>query len=191
MLDLQAAKLGLKHVSEIHIVAVDNEVKEVIWKTEKNSTQSPTIIAVNIEKNTTQTTRIDWEYPYQSHFSLPKKYLYEPNAALMKSGKFDAISELFGVEKLHQHSHLFTAENLMEFPGRTFQIENIIPYQKKEIAQHIQQKKINVSTRNFPLKPDEIKKKHKISDGGNVYAFFTTNIENEKIVLLCTKIIYP
>jgi hypothetical protein len=191
MLDLQAAKLGLKHVSEIHIVAVDNEVKEVIWKTEKNSTQSPTIIAVNIEKNTTQTTRIDWEYPYQSHFSLPKKYLYEPNAALMKSGKFDAISELFGVEKLHQHSHLFTAENLIEFPGRIFQIENIIPYQKKEIAQHIQQKKINVSTRNFPLKPDEIKKKHKISDGGNVYAFFTTNIENEKIVLLCTKIIYP
>jgi hypothetical protein len=47
---------------------------------------------------------------------------------------------------------------------------------------------MNVSTRNFPIKPDEIKKKYKITDGGTIFAFFTTNLNNEKIVLLCTKI---
>jgi hypothetical protein len=59
---------------------------------------------------------------------------------------------------------------------------------ERENKQKIEKKKLNISTRNFPLKPDEIKKKHKISDGGNVFAFFTTTLENEKIVLLCTKI---
>jgi hypothetical protein len=47
---------------------------------------------------------------------------------------------------------------------------------------------MNVTTRNFPLKVEEIKKKHKISDGGTIFAFFTTNRNNEKIVLLCEKI---
>lgn len=188
MLDLHAGLLELKNVSEIHIVAVDNEVKEVLWKLEKNATQTPIVFAVNIEKGTTTTTKIDWNQSYQAQLSLPKKYLFEPNAALMKSGGFEAISELFGAGKLHLNTHLYTSEKLIDFPGRTFRIEQCVPYQKKEIAQLILQKKLNVSTRNFPLKPDEIKKKHKISDGGNLYAFFTTNVKNEKIVLLCTKI---
>lgn len=188
MLDLHAGLLELKNVTEIHIVAIDNEVKEVIWKIEKNTTQAPIVVAVNIEKGATIKTTIDWNQSHHTPFSLPKKYLYEPNAALMKSGGFEAIPNLFGVEKLQQHTHLYTSENWIDFPGRIFMIKNSIPYQKKEIKQFIEKKKLNVSTRNFPLKPDEIKKKHKISDGGNVFAFFTTTLENEKIVLLCTKI---
>lgn len=188
MLDLHAGLLELDNVVEIHIVAVENEVKEVIWKLVKNATQTPIVVAVNIEKGTTTSTLIDWNQSYHAQFSLPKKYLYEPNAALMKSGGFEAISDMFGVDKLHQNSHLYTAEELIDFPGRIFIIENSIPYQKKEIKEFIEKKKLNVSTRNFPLKPDEIKKKHKIHDGGNQFAFFTTNLKNEKIVLLCTKI---
>lgn len=188
MLDLHAGLLELNNVVEIHIVAVENEVKEVIWKLVKNATQTPILVAVNIEKGTTTSTLIDWNQSYHAQFSLPKKYLYEPNAALMKSGGFEAISDMFGVDKLHQNSHLYTAEELIDFPGRIFIIENSIPYQKKEIKEFIEKKKLNVSTRNFPLKPDEIKKIHKIHDGGYQFAFFTTNLKNEKIVLLCTKI---
>ena len=92
------------------------------------------------------------------------------------------------MSKLHQHSHLYTTEEITAFPGRKFQIDAIIPFQKKEIAHYIQGKKMNVSTRNFPIKPEEIKKKYKIQDGGTVYAFFTTNLNNEKIILLCTKL---
>ena len=125
---------------------------------------------------------------YFATYSLPKKYLYEPNASLMKSGGFEAVSELFTIEKLHQHSHLYTSDELIDFPGRKFQIDSIVPFQKKDISQHIQGKKMNVSTRNFPIKPEEIKKKYKITDGGTVFAFFTTNMNNEKIILLCTKL---
>jgi hypothetical protein len=188
ILDLQAGLLELKNVAQIHIVAVDNEVKELLWKIEKNHNHSPEIIAVNIEKSTTSITKIESSKSYSARYSLPKKYLYEPNAALMKSGGFEAVSELFTVCKLHQHSHLYTTEEIIAFPGRKFQIDAMIPFQKKEIAQYIQNKKMNVSTRNFPIKPEEIKKKYKIQDGGTVFAFFTTNLNNEKIILLCTKL---
>jgi hypothetical protein len=186
ILDLQAGLLELKNVAQIHIVAVDNEVKELLWKIEKNFNESPEIIAVNLEKEKQTITKIESSKSYSARYSLPKNYLYEPNASLMKSGGFEAVSELFAVNKLHQHSHLYTAYEIIDFPGRKFQIDAVVPYQKKEIAQYIQNKKMNVSTRNFPIKPEEIKKKHKIQDGGTIYAFFTTNLNNEKIILLCT-----
>ena len=188
ILDLQAGLLELKNVAQIHIVAVDNEVKELLWKIEKNFNESPEIIAVNLEKEKQTITKIESSKSYSARYSLPKNYLYEPNASLMKSGGFEAVSELFAVNKLHQHSHLYTADKIIDFPGRKFQIDAVVPYQKKEIAQYIQNKKMNVSTRNFPIKPEEIKKKHKIQDGGTIYAFFTTNLNNEKIILLCTKL---
>ena len=188
ILDLHAGLLELKNVSEIHIVAVDNEVKELLWKIEKNFNKSPKIIAVNIEKEKQTITKIESSKSYFASYSLPKKYLYEPNASLMKSGGFEAVSDLFAVGKLHQHSHLYTSDKLIDFPGRKFQIDVIVPFQKKEISQFIQGKKMNVSTRNFAIKPEEIKKKYKITDGGTVFAFFTTNMNNEKIILLCTKL---
>jgi hypothetical protein len=188
ILDLHAGLLELKNVAEIHIVAVDNEVKELLWKIEKDFTESPEIIAVNIEKEKQTITRIESSRLYSARYSLPKKYLYEPNASLMKSGGFEAVSELFAIGKLHQHSHLYTSDEKLDFPGRKFQIDTIVPFQKKEISAYIQGKKMNVSTRNFPIKPEEIKKKYKIQDGGTIFAFFTTNMNNEKIILLCTKL---
>ena len=188
ILDLHAGLLELKNVSEIHIVAVENEVKELLWKIVKNFNESPEIFAVNLEKEKQTITKIESSKSYFVSYSLPKKYLYEPNASLMKSGRFEAVSELFAVGKLHQHSHLYTSDELIDFPGRKFQIDLIVPFQKKEITQHLQGKKMNVSTRNFPIKPEELKKKYKILDGGTIFAFFTTNLKNEKIIVLCTKI---
>ena len=188
ILDIQAGLIELKNVCEIHIVAVENEVKEVLWLLKKDFNDSPIIFAINIEKAQTTRSKIELTKQYQATFSLPKRYLYEPNASLMKSGGFEAISELFKVNKLHQHSHLYTSDEIKDFQGRRFEIIEQIPFQKKELKQYIQNQKMNVSTRNFPLKPEEIKKKYKIEDGGTLFAFFTTNFKNEKIVLLCNKI---
>lgn len=188
ILDLQAGLNELKNVASIHIVAVENEVKELLWEIKKSFTDSPKIIAVNIEKEQILSTAIELTKNYQATFSLPKKYLYEPNAALLKSGGFEAVSELFGLDKLHQHSHLYTTDAIKDFQGRRFEIKQEIPFQKNDLKKYVQNQKMNVTTRNFPLKVEDIKKKYKISDGGTLFAFFTTNLKNEKIVLLCTKI---
>ena len=188
ILDIQAGLNELKNVKKIHIVAVENEVKELLWEIEKNWNSIPVITTINFEKNKVFQNEIPLENNQTATYSLPKIYLYEPNAALMKSGRFEAISSIFSVDKLHQHSHLYTSDLLQSFSGRSFKIITTIPYQKNEIKAHLLNKKMNVTTRNFPLKVEEIKKKHKISDGGTVFAFFTTNLNNEKIVLLCEKI---
>ena len=188
ILDIQAGLNELKNVVEIHIIAVDNEVKELLWEIKKSYIDSPKINAVNIEKEQINSTSIEFFKNYKATFSLPKKYLYEPNVALLKSGGFEAISELFRLDKLHQHSHLYTSDEIIAFQGRRFEIIHVIPFQKKDLKNHVQNQKMNVTTRNFPLKVEELKKKYKISDGGTQFAFFTTNIKNEKIVLLCNKI---
>jgi hypothetical protein len=42
--------------------------------------------------------------------------------------------------------------------------------------------------RNFPETVETVRKKWKIKDGGDIYCFFTTDEENQKIVLLCKKL---
>jgi len=106
----------------------------------------------------------------------------------MKSGGFDVISKHFGIEKLQQHSHLYTSDHLVEFPGRVFEIENQLEYTKQNMKSFLEGKKANITTRNFPETVANIRKKWKIKDGGNQYCFCTTDINNHKIVLLCTKL---
>ena len=188
LLDLQSGIDELKFIKKIHIVAVKNEVKELLWEIEKNYEGSIIIASVNIEKNKKTVVETIHQKEYKVDFSLPQKYLYEPYAPLLKSGSFNAISEFYKCNKLHKHSHLYTSNSIIDFPGRKFKIENNISLQKNEVKDHLIGKTMNISTRNFPVKVDEIKKKYKIKDGGTTFVFFTTNIDNKKIALICTKI---
>ena len=188
ILDIQAGLSELKFVKNIHIVALENEVKELLWEIEFGFTGEISIVTINIEKENIQKSKILINDDSYSKYSLPQNYLYEPNASLLKSGKFESIGILFNVNKLHQHSHLFTSENLVDFQGRRFKIVNSFPFDKETGKNYLLKQKMNIATRNFPLKPEEIKKKFKIVDGGTVFAFFTTNIENQKIILFCEKI---
>ena len=51
ILDIQAGLNELKNVKNIHIVAVENEVKELLWEIEKNWNSIPVITTINFEKN--------------------------------------------------------------------------------------------------------------------------------------------
>jgi hypothetical protein len=187
ILDITAGLSELRNVKAIHIVALENEVKELLWLIEKDWTGSPKITAFNLTKDKTETFTFEWDSVAVAEYSEPKTYLYEPNAAIMKSGGFDWISTQFKLKKLHPHSHLYTSDNLIEFPGRVFAIDQIIPYNKTEMKLLANQK-ANITVRNFPDTVENIRKKWKINDGGNCYSFFTTDVNNRKIVLLCSKL---
>lgn len=75
----------------------------------------------------------------------------------------------------------------MSFPGRSFKISNVLPYNKKTIKRILGNTKANITVRNFPESVNSLRKKFNINDGGNTYAFFTININNEKIVIICEK----
>ena len=188
ILDITAGINELNHIKSIHIIAIDNEVKELLWILEKDYSGKIEITSVNIQKEKTDSNSFVFGQNTPTTFDLPNMFLYEPNAPLLKSGCSDNLSKTLNVDKLHPHSHLFTNLKLIDFPGRRFMIESVIPFKKEELKKHIEGKKMNITTRNFPLTVEEIRKKYKIAEGGNVFTFFTTNINDEKIVLICNKI---
>ncbi len=189
LLDISAGFNELHSVKEIYIVALNNEVKELLWKLEKGFRNTPVLHAVNLTKDGSEETFTTFlEDDADTVYSLPQQYLYEPNSAIMKSGAFNAVGNVFGLGKLHRHTQLYTSHLLIDFPGRRFIINEIVPYSKPEMKKHAEGKKMNITVRNFPITVEEIRKKWKIKDGGNIYAFFTTDANNNKIVLLCSKV---
>ncbi len=187
--DIQQGLRELKFVKEIHIVAVQNEVKELLWILEKEYTATPIIKTINSIKQQSQTFdfNISKEKEQIARLSQPLKYLYEPNATILKAGAFKLVGNHFSIYKLHEHSHLYTSEKLIDFPGRRFKIESSIPYNKKAVL-NLKLKKANVSTRNFPESVASIRKKHHIKDGGQDYLFFSTNLNEQRLVIHCHKV---
>ena len=188
ILDISAGLLELKNVKCIHVVAVNNEVKELLWEIEKSYSGVTRIKTVNLLKEKKISFEFDLNNSGIATYSFPQKYLYEPNSAIMKSGGFDEISAFYQLPKLHSHSHLYTSETCIEFPGRIFEIKSSFSYTKTNMKQYLEGKKANLTIRNFPDTVEIIRKKWKINDGGESYCFFTTDLNNDKIVLICNKI---
>ena len=190
LLDLSAGLSELKFVKNIHIIALENEVKELLFEIHNHYSGEITIKTANILKDKIEIFEfiLDDESDFPS-YDFPQKYLYEPNSAIMKSGGFDEVSSIFKIDKLHKHSHLYTSEELIDFPGRAFEIEKVISYNKNEMKTALLNQQANITTRNFPDTVENIRKKWKIKNGGNLYCFFTTDKNDNKIVLICRKII--
>ncbi|MGV8812530.1 MAG: THUMP-like domain-containing protein [Gelidibacter sp.] len=188
LLDITLGINELKYVKSIHIVAVNNEVKELLWTLERGFSGQIAIKTTNIKNDYSE----DFEFfmadesQIETIYSEPLAYLYEPNSAIMKSGGFNSLTTAYNVSKLHKHSHLYTSYNLLEFPGRAFKIIKTVPYNKKALKK-LSIEKANITTRNFPEAVQNIRKTLKIKDGGEHYLFFTTNINNDKVLLVCLK----
>jgi len=187
LLDITATLKDLKHVKEVHIVALHNEVKELLWMVTAGYNGTTKIIATNINKDSQEHFESIFADPSVAQYNVPQKYLYVPNAAIMKSGNFDAICTTFDVAKLHPHSHLYTSNEVISFPGRSFIIEEQIPY-NKQAMKSLMKTKANIAIRNFPLQVEELIKKYKLDNGGDKYYFFTTIANDEKVVLICSKL---
>ncbi|MDG1175642.1 MAG: class I SAM-dependent methyltransferase [Flavobacteriales bacterium] len=190
LVDISQGISELKGVKEIHVVAVKNEVKELLWILEKESSGDILIKTVNLIGEDKQ----EFEFALSSEgnqdpkYSLPLNYLYEPNSAILKSGAFNQVSVQLELFKLNKHSHLYTSQYLIPFPGRSFEIKEVIPFQKKVLKKRFGGSKANITIRNFPNKVDELRKDLNIKDGGDVYLFFTTNRTGEKVCLVCGKV---
>lgn len=188
MLDISIGLKELKHVSEIHIVAIENEVKELLWLLKKERTEIIEIKTANIKKTTVDKYQSVLKQKEEIYADIPEKYLYEPNAAIMKSAVFGALCVDFNLKKLSKSSHLFTSSKLIDFPGRRFLIENMVTYSKPAVKKLFRNTQANVSIRNFPEPVSSIKKKWNIKDGGDKYLFFTTLQNKLKVILECKKI---
>ena len=116
-------------------------------------------------------------------------FLFEPNASVMKAGCFDEIARAYGVSAISRNSHLFLSDREIDgFPGRTFAIDAVTTMNKRQLRQTISgMKQANIAVRNFPLSVAELRKRLKLSDGGDTYIFATTTSEGDHILMLTHK----
>ena len=193
MLDWHRAVSELSSVREVHVVSVGNECKElllVMAGKESAQTAPMTIHCVNDEQVFTCTMDQINEGVRITERVEKEMYLYEPNASIMKVGCFGACAQQYDVKAIARNSHLFVSNTLIpQFPGRIFRITAVSSMNKRELKEALQGiKKANVAVRNFPLKAEELRKKLKLSDGGDFYLFGTTN-EEDKHLILMTKMV--
>ena len=189
LLDIRVGLGQMRNVREIHIVAVKNDVKEVLWILQKDFMKEPLIKTLNFNKIETQEFQftLSEEQTANATYSSPKQYLYEPNAAILKSGAFQYVSNFYKLDKLHPNSHLYTSNELISFPGRTFQIVDVLEYSKK-VFKKLKLTQANITTRNFPESVLTIKNKLGLKDGGDAYLFCTTDMNQKLLILYCSKL---
>lgn len=199
MADLSETLRLLPETIEIHILAVKNECKEILFILEKSAhphlPESVKIFTLNFCPDG-QKQEFSYTRQEEDHLaSLPAQnignYLYEPNAAVLKSGAFKTVAQRYRLDKLHPSSHLYTSGKLVsDFPGRIFKTVAIYESggQKhwKEIGKKIPQ--ANITVRNFPLSVEMIRKKTGITEGGDIYLFATTLTDARRIIIECRKL---
>lgn len=184
LLDISTALQKLKHIKLIYIISVDADCKELLFIQDANYTGEPRLTAIRLFLDQIQTLTFTLEEEKQAliRTSEPLTYLYDPDVSVTKAGAFKTVAKRFNLFKIHTHSHLYTSSDLHEdFPGRAFLVKALFTLSAFKKRQAID--KANVSSKNFPMKVDEIKKKFKIKDGGSEYLFFTTDYLGNPIVI--------
>lgn len=194
MLDISLVLKSIKNISEVHVISHQNECKELIFiKNNETKTKSVALHCINIHNTETDEFVFYKEIEEEIKADYADeigKYIYEPNSSILKAGAYKSITLNFAIKKLHPNSHLYTSDELVEsFQGRIFKVETVSSLNKKDLKKNMSNiKHANISTRNFPLTPQELKNRLKIKDGGNTYIFGTTSADEKKILIVAAKV---
>ncbi|MGH1517376.1 class I SAM-dependent methyltransferase [Chryseobacterium sp. JK1] len=178
LIDLKYLISALPQIFRIDIVALKNDVKEIVIFLSNEIHHAITCNTVNLESGESAFSfTFGEEENAESEYSEPEKFIYVPNNAILKAGIFNLISEKFELKKLHPNTHLYTSDQKKEsFPGRIFEMDIVDSKSVKKKGQ------FNIIAKNYPLKPEEIKKKYGLKDGGSHYLIFTQS-KKGKIIL--------
>lgn len=189
MLDISLCVQELEGVSEVYILCVKNEIKELVFKKYNNATLDPLIQIWELDEEPKLlfSGRKSEEKERLESYSPVQEYLYEPHVGILKAGFFKSMQAL-KVEKIAPNTHLYTSkEEILAFPGRSFRVIAKGKLDAKWILPLLEANKANITCRNAPLNPIEVQKKLKITDGGKNYLFVYKNQQNETEVSICQK----
>lgn len=184
MIDISQAEQQLGAVSDIYIVAVKGECKEVLFQVPNPefqvSTEAATLHCLDIRSifptpSIFSFTRDNEESASCTYASEMATYLYEPHAALMKGGCFRMLSQNYGIAQLARNTHLYTSEQLIDnFPGRVFRVVQPATLTAKAMRSLLPEGKAHVITRNYPLSAESLQQKLKLREGGTCFIIAAT-----------------
>ncbi|MDR0939343.1 MAG: SAM-dependent methyltransferase [Mediterranea sp.] len=195
MLDLALATRTLGHVAGAHVVSVAGECKELLLLLTPGADIPPDDLPIHcaiINTKGTQTfsfNRRQEREARRAYTDTIGRYLYEPDASLLKAGAFHTLADTYGLAKLHPNSHLYTADSLSDrFPGRSFRVLDTCAPGKREVKAALGDlRQANLTIRNFPATVVELRHRLKLADGGNTYLFATTTSDGRRIFIHCER----
>ena len=197
MLDMSRALTEMHHVSQVFVIGLEGECKEITLLIQRDFNGEPVIEAVDINSkgepetavSSTKTQDAALPLPIASPEQLqPGTFICEPSAPYMKSALFRTIAARTGTALLHPDTPLFwSKEKPEQFPGRTFKLEGIIPFDKRSIAPLIKTQ-ANLSVRNFPQTAPQLQKSLKLKDGGIRYLIASTLSDSRHVLLNLRKL---
>ena len=192
MIDIDFASKQLATVKEVHIVGVKGECKEVLFVCGGEPEGEPQIVCCNqhilnnrsIPNNLTF-TRSEEAAAEGCYCQQVGRYLYEPDATLMKGGAFKLIAQRYGVKQLGRNTHLYTAERrINDFPGRVFEVLQELKLSRREMATTFPEGRAHVVTRNYPVEAAVLQKQLGLKEGGDRFVI-ATSIGSRKSGFLC------
>ena len=68
-----------------------------------------------------------------------------------------------------------------------FEVGEVLGFSKAEIKKIHSLQKANITVRNFPESVQQLRKRLKLSDGGDSYIFVTTLADERKVLVICKK----
>lgn len=194
MLDITMALRTLHHVSEVHVVSVKGECKELLFVITDKATGRPDYHCVNLGSGESDLILGLAEIEKARNMSIasvpqPGQYLFEPNASIMKAAMQDAFAASYGLQKLHPMSNLFLGTApIASVPARQFIITGISNFSKASLKAFLKDMpQANLTIRNFPSTVADLRKRLKIKEGGSVYLFATTLSDGSHILISASK----
>lgn len=198
MLDISTAIREIEHISHILIISLDGECKEMLLLINSHFNGNSLIESININSNGNYSELLSATIQDENLTNVQYadiddicsgNYLYEPYAAQMKSGLYNTMAIKYGCKPVSPISHLYITNSACNnFPGRQFLITESYPFNKRTAKElFTKHKQANIAVRNFPVSVDELRKRFKVRDGGNIYIFGTTCCDVH-LLIVCTKV---
>lgn len=187
MLDISMASRELPGLTEIHVLSVKNEVRELLLLYD-GSYEPLKIVAAEIRDQGQSIFSFSPEEELLAGpaFSFPQKYLIIPFAGILKAGAFKSFAVQQGLAKLHPHTHVYTSNQFPgSVPGRIFEVMEEIKADKKLLKKLYPEGMVHVISRNHPLKADAFKKKFRLRDGGDEFLLAVTVMNGKTGVWRC------
>jgi hypothetical protein len=174
---------------KVYVVAYQQEVKELLFIKSGESSLDPEIEMIELANSPVTLFKgtLSAERIADMQIQPVGAFMYEAHPAILKAGFFKLVQGN-DVWQLGKHTHLYSSNNnLNDFPGKKYSIIGSGPVQPNWLKAHLPDLRVNISTKNFPLKADALRTKLKLKDGGEFTLFAIQNSEEKNELILCKK----
>lgn len=167
----------------LEFVSERGTLKELLLCLGKTHTESVTRKAVLLPSGST----IDDREKVHREFSTIKKYIYEPDPAIIRAGLVAELAEKIDYKLIDARSAILTSDKITtENFGRIYQVVQIMPYNLRRLTAFIQENDIGelvLKTRGFSETVEEMRKKLKLK-GKKSAIIFIIKLQNKHKMLL-------